>query len=236
MLKNTKMKQTKPVISMNNLPDDIIGYLVDILMNDCYNTMEFNHKRKNLTYYERYDFDAKVFYEKMKTLCILRMVDKYFNKYITTIIDRDFKKMYEYKNIDLYTKSIISFKSKSTLNMNMKALCQIIKSNNYRRKNGYKHHIKYQIALGVNENDITRANTRANKKSNPKQKVKLNKQCCNLTKKGIRCKHKCKYVICRKHNTMSREYEEKFHKMHKQCMKKINPISRGILPYQIKFH
>ena len=45
-----------------------------------------------------------------------------------------------------------------------------------------------------NENDITRANSGANKKSNPKQKVKLNKQCCNLTKKGIRCKHKCKYV------------------------------------------
>ena len=87
MQKNTKMKQTKPIVSMNNLPGDIIGYIVEILMNDCYNTMNFNHKRNN-SIMVRYDFDTKVFYEKMKTLCILRMVNTYFNTYITNIFGR----------------------------------------------------------------------------------------------------------------------------------------------------
>ena len=41
MKQTSEMIQTKDNVSMNTLPTDIIGYIVEILMNDCYNTMKY---------------------------------------------------------------------------------------------------------------------------------------------------------------------------------------------------
>jgi hypothetical protein len=164
----------------------------------------------------------------MKTLSVLSMLNKHFNKIIKIIIERDVKKMIEYKNLEKYTYAMSSYKRKPSFNMHMNVLGMKLENIQNRKYRSSPRPQEMNPQIGIKK--IITKNRIKNKKD------KLNKQCCNLTKKGIRCKNKCKYMICRRHNSMTREYEEKFHKMHKHCMKKINPISKGILSCQIKFH